>query len=144
MLKINIFNQFNKNQVYKKTIKKILKKAYKHLKIKEKMIVNVILVDNQAIKELNKTYRNIDKETDVISFENDDYIDEIGDIFISIDKTQEQAKNYNHSFERELAFLSVHGFLHCLGYDHLKEKDEKEMFSLQEEVLELSRLRRQK
>jgi probable rRNA maturation factor len=142
MLKINIFNQYNEDKEYNKIINKILKQAYKFLKFKEKMIVNVVLVDNKAIKDMNKNYRNIDKETDVLSFENDGYTTEIGDIFISIDKVKEQATAYNHSFARELAFLSVHGFLHCLGYDHLNKEDELEMFSLQDEILEISKYRR--
>ncbi len=142
MLKINLFNQYDENNEYHKTIQKSLKTAYKFLKIKEKMIINVVLVTDQEIKDMNKTYRNIDKTTDVLSFENDGYTDEIGDIFISIDKCKEQAIAYEHSFERELAFLSVHGFLHCLGYDHLNKEDELEMFSLQDEILEISQFRR--
>lgn len=144
MLKINIFNQYDKKKSYNKTIKKILKTAYNFLNLTEKMIINVILVNNEEIKEMNKSYRSIDKETDVLSFENDDYSDEIGDIFISIDKTLEQAKAFEHSFERELAFLSTHGFLHCLGYDHLTDEDEIEMFSLQNDILEVAKFRRTK
>jgi len=142
MLKINIFNQYDESNQYKKTILKSLKTAYKFLEIKEKMIINVVLVTDQEIKEMNKTYRDIDKETDVLSFENDGFTDEIGDIFISIDKCKEQALSYEHSFDRELAFLSVHGFLHCLGYDHLNKEDELEMFSLQDKILEISKFRR--
>ena len=142
MLKINIFNQYDESNQYKKTIKKSLKTAYKFLDIKEKMIINIVLVTDEEIKEMNKTYRDIDKETDVLSFENDGFAGEIGDVFISIDKCKEQALSYEHSFDRELAFLSVHGFLHCLGYDHLNKEDEKEMFSLQDEILEISKFRR--
>ncbi|MDT8336821.1 MAG: rRNA maturation RNase YbeY [Candidatus Izemoplasmatales bacterium] len=142
MLKINIFNQYNEDKNYTKIINKILKSAFKFLKYKEKMIVNVILLDNETIKEMNKNYRNLDKETDVLSFENDGYTAEIGDIFISIDKVKEQATSYNHDFARELAFLSVHGFLHCLGYDHLNKENELEMFTLQDRILEISKYRR--
>lgn len=142
MLKINIFNQYNDDKEYDKIINKILKSAYKFLKLKEKMVVNVILVNNDSIREMNQNYRNIDKETDVLSFENDGYTSEIGDIFISVDKTKEQASAYEHSFARELAFLSVHGFLHCLGYDHLNKEEESEMFSLQDKILEVSKYRR--
>jgi probable rRNA maturation factor len=106
------------------------------------MIANIILVDNEKIKELNSQYRKIDNETDVLSFENDQGLAEIGDIFISIDKAKEQAKDYEHSFERELAFLSVHGFLHCLGYDHLNKNDEEVMFDLQKQILDNSKYRR--
>lgn len=142
MIKINVFNNYNNQIKYNKVIKKSIKAADKYLKISEKMVINVVLVTNEEIQEMNKNYRDIDKATDVLSFENDDFTNEIGDIFISIDKAIEQAKNYEHNFERELAFLCVHGFLHCLGYDHQTENEEKEMFGLQENILELSKYRR--
>ncbi len=116
-------------------LKNILKTAYRYLKITEKMIINVILVDNETIKELNNTYRKIDKETDVLSFENEEGLFEIGDVFISVDKALSQAEDYGHSFERELTFLALHGFLHCLGYNHLTKEEEKEMFGLQDKIL---------
>jgi probable rRNA maturation factor len=100
---------------------------------------NVIIVDNPYIHKINKEYRNIDKPTDVISFalndspDNDDIL--LGDIYISLDKVREQAKEYGHSELRELCFLTVHGFLHLLGYDHMEKADEEKMFKLQEELL---------
>ena len=103
---------------------------------------SVIIIDNERIHEINKTYRGIDRPTDVISFaleEDENYeVKErlLGDIYISIDKVYEQAKEYNHSIKRELFFLVTHGFLHLLGYDHMTPEDEKEMFSLQEEILD--------
>ena len=106
------------------------------------VLFNVIIVDNNKIHEINKEYRNIDRETDVISFALEDdksfnttEVRMLGDIYISIDKVREQAKEYGHSFKRELYFLSIHGLLHLLGYDHMKEEDEKIMFAKQEEVL---------
>lgn len=109
----------------------------------ENVMFNVIIIDNKEIHELNKTYRGIDRPTDVISFalEDDDTFvktDEriLGDIYISIDKAKEQAIEYGHSLLRELCFLSIHGLLHLLGYDHMKEEDEKVMFGLQERVLD--------
>ena len=102
---------------------------------------NVIIVDNEKIHEINKTYRNIDRETDVISFAlNDDetcnsFVWVLGDIYISIDKAKSQAEEYGHSLKRELSFLTVHGFLHLLGYDHMEKEDEIKMFSLQNEIL---------
>lgn len=103
---------------------------------------NVIVVDNEKIRQINKQYRNIDRETDVISFALEDdktfVIKDyrmLGDIYISIDKVVEQAKEYNHSFKREFSFLALHGLLHLLGYDHMNEEDEKVMFEKQEEVL---------
>ena len=103
---------------------------------------SVIIVDNEKIHEINKQYRGIDRPTDVISFaleENEEYeVKErlLGDIYISIDKVYEQAKEYNHSVRRELFFLVTHGFLHLLGYDHMNKEDEKEMFELQEKILD--------
>ena len=103
---------------------------------------SVIIIDNEKIHEINKQYRGIDRPTDVISFaleEDENYeVKErlLGDIYISIDKVYEQAKEYNHSVKRELFFLVTHGFLHLLGYDHMTPEDEKEMFSLQEEILD--------
>ena len=103
----------------------------------------------ERIKEINRDYRGKDTPTDVISFaiqEGEDFpfdlleLDEdipqdFGDLFISIDKASEQAKDYGHSFERELGFLALHGFLHLNGYDHMTPEDEKEMFGLQKEIL---------
>ena len=144
MLKINFVNQYDDSKEYKKIIAKILRVAAKHLKLKGKNVINVILVNDEEIKRLNGQYRQIDKVTDVLSFENDDYTDELGDVFISIDKAKSQAEEYQHSFSRELAFLTVHGFLHCLGYDHLFSNDEKEMFGIQDEILNKSQFRRTK
>ena len=124
MIKINYINQYDKNKSYKKIIKYILKKAYKDLELIEPAIISVILTNNEEIHELNKTYRNIDNPTDVLSFENDTDLYEIGDVFISIDKIIEQSKALGHSFEYELAYITVHGFLHCLGYDHILDSDE--------------------
>jgi probable rRNA maturation factor len=136
MLKINLINQYDRSdKPYLKTIKTVLKAAYETLKLPKAKIINVILVDNSEIRRLNREYRKLDYPTDVISFENTDEGNELGDIFISVDKALEQAQEYQHSFERELGFLSCHGFLHCNGYDHLNETDELEMFTLQDEIL---------
>lgn len=105
-------------------------------------ICSVILTDDEEVHILNREYRNIDRTTDVISFALNDNgsipgpINVLGDIYISIPKMMEQAKEYGHSEKREVAFLAVHGLLHLLGYDHtLGEKEEKEMFDLQKEIL---------
>lgn len=105
---------------------------------------NVIIINNEEIHKINKEYRGIDRPTDVISFALEDYKDikyendyrVLGDIYISIDKVREQAKEYVHSEKRELAFLAVHGLLHLLGYDHMEKEDEKVMFSKQELILD--------
>ena len=108
----------------------------------EKCLFNVIIVNNDYIHKLNKEYRGIDRPTDVISFALEDEVDNIkldfrvlGDIYISLDKIYEQAKLYNHSFLREFAFLTIHGLLHLLGYDHMVKEEEKIMFKKQEELL---------
>ena len=124
-----------------------MKIAIKKLK-KKNIEFNIIFVDNKYIHKLNKEYRNIDRETDVISFalEEGETFDEpyktLGDIYISIDKVYEQAKEYGHSVKRELFFLVTHGFLHLLGYDHMKKEDEEVMFPLQEKILDNYGVRR--
>ena len=114
---------------------------FNYMNIKDS-VISIIIVDNDYIHKINKEYRGIDRETDVISFalEEGETIDEpiktLGDIYISIDKVYEQAKEYGHSIKRELFFLVTHGFLHLLGYDHLNKEDEEKMFSLQEKILD--------
>ena len=114
---------------------------FNYMNIKDS-VISIIIVDNDYIHKINKEYRGIDRETDVISFalEEGETIDEpvktLGDIYISIDRVYEQAKEYGHSIKRELFFLVTHGFLHLLGYDHMNKEDEEEMFSLQEEILD--------
>ena len=112
-------------------------------------VVNIIIVDNDRIKCINKNYRNIDRETDVISFalEDDDTFIELpirvlGDIYISIDKVKSQASEYGHSEKREICFLTVHGILHLLGYDHMNKDDELVMFSKQAKILDDLDIRR--
>ncbi len=142
MIKLNYINQYDKNKSYKKIIKYMYKKAYKDLNLIEPIIISVILMDDEAIHELNKTYRDIDKPTDVLSFENDSDLYEIGDVFISIDKIREQAKDLGHSFEYELAYIAVHGFLHCLGYDHILDEDEKIMTKKQKLIMKDVKIKR--
>ena len=111
--------------------------------------VSVTFTDNEKIKELNAQYRSIDRATDVLSFPlfDDDFEDEetlaLGDVVLSLEKAEEQAKEYGHSFEREVAFLVVHSVLHLVGYDHeTSAEDEKEMFFRQEEIMKLLKLER--
>jgi probable rRNA maturation factor len=110
--------------------------------------VSISFVDNERIRIINRDYRGKDQPTDVISFALEekgegeieivgaDIPPLLGDIIISIPKAKEQAKEYGHSFMRELGFLAVHGFLHLLGYDHKTEEEEKVMFSKQKDILE--------
>ena len=147
-MKIGLFNETNEDLKEEfKILKSVLKKGLKKLNI-DKCEFNIIVVNNDYIHELNKNYRSIDRETDVITFALEDDktfnpIDRVlGDIYISIDKAHSQAIEYGHSFIREFCFLGVHGMLHLLGYDHMNKNDEKIMFSLQEEILELAGIKR--
>lgn len=140
--KIEIFNQVGEDIPELETVEKVLYSAIEKEGL-EGINFNLIIVDNEYIHELNKNYRNIDRETDVITFalEDDDTmvlpsdVRVLGDIYISIDKARSQAEEYGHSFLREISFLAVHGFYHLLGYDHMTPEDEKVMFGKQEEVL---------
>jgi probable rRNA maturation factor len=109
--------------------------------IEEKHEMNIVFLTKDQIQEMNRTYRSIDKVTDVISFP-DQEEDYIGDIFICLDRAKEQALDYGHSIEREIGFLAVHGYLHLLGYDHHTEAEEKIMFAKQEDILKRASLER--
>lgn len=99
------------------------------------MAITVVFCDNSQIQELNSEFREINKPTDVLTFPENGVNNYLGDIIISLDKVEEQAIEYNHSFERELFFLLTHGYLHLLGYDHKEREEEKIMFTLQEKLL---------
>ena len=140
-MEIGIFNETEEEIKELETIEELMKYALKEENI-EKAEFNIIIIDNERIRKINKEYRNIDRETDVISFALEDEKKEdftktrlLGDIYISIDKAKEQAISYEHSLERELSFLAVHGLLHLLGYDHMTKEDEKIMFTKQKEIL---------
>ena len=144
MSKIEVFNQLDEEIKELDTVLKVLESAVAKEKL-EDVTFNLIIVDNEYIHELNKNYRGIDRETDVITFalEDEDSLvmpedveRNLGDIYISIDKARSQALEYGHGLLRELSFLAVHGFYHLLGYDHMNPEDEKVMFTKQEEVLE--------
>ncbi len=140
MNKFEIFNETDEELDLEEE-KKLIEYALKYKKL-DNVIFNVIFVDNNQIRQINKEYRNIDHETDVISFALEDNKDIdfefgrlLGDIYISVDKMKEQAKEYGHSEKREMAFLTIHGLLHLLGYDHMNKEDEEEMFKEQELIL---------
>lgn len=134
-------------------VKDVLEYAGKYIKLGENTEMSVTFVNNARIQEINKEYRGVDRATDVISFAIEDKADDdfpivmddelaaeipenIGDIFVSVDKVGEQAAFLEHSYERELGFLVVHGFLHLNGYDHMEPEDEKVMFKLQRDILD--------
>lgn len=141
------FLDIEEKKEYIEILNKVLEKCFEEEKLNsEKLYINIVLTNPKNIKEINKQYRNIDKETDVLSFpmfereeltklENENP-DILGDIVISIEKVEEQAKEYGHSFERELAYMAVHGFYHLMGYDHMEENDKKEMREREENILE--------
>lgn len=135
-------------------IKRVLERALKHLNQPSELLeMSLSIVSPEQIQELNKSFREVDKVTDVLSFPTCDNptrgaitvvcedvnpetdLVNIGDIVICMERAKEQAKEYGHSLKRELAFLSLHGLLHLLGYDHVEEEDEKQMVALQKEIL---------
>ena len=146
---IEIFNQTNEEIKELSDVERVLNYAIKKEEL-DSVEFNVIIVDNNYIHELNKTYRGIDRETDVITFalEDDSKVVNgsshrvLGDIYIAVDKAKLQAEEYGHSFLREICFLAVHGFYHLLGYDHMEEDDAKIMFAKQEEVLSECEIKR--
>lgn len=129
-------------------IEELLLFAAKSEQLEEDCELSVTFVSNERIQEINREYRDKDRPTDVISFAMEELGEGeveligaslprvLGDIIISVPKAREQAEEYGHSFMRELGFLSVHGFLHLLGYDHETEEQEKEMFSRQRKILD--------
>jgi probable rRNA maturation factor len=128
-------------------IENLLNFAAEKQNIEDESEVSVTFVTNERIHEINKEYREKDAPTDVISFAMEELGDGevemtgeglprvLGDIIISVAKAKEQAVDYGHSFIRELGFLAVHGFLHLLGYDHMNDVEEEEMFTLQKAIL---------
>ena len=148
MNKYEIINETNEEVSELETIKGLIDFALKYNKI-ENSIFNVIIVDENIIHHLNKTYRNKDSVTDVISFALEDdktFVETdfriLGDIYICLEKTKLQALEYGHSFLRELSFLTIHGLLHLLGYDHMNKEDEEVMFNLQEMILNEYRIKK--
>ncbi|MDR3215247.1 MAG: rRNA maturation RNase YbeY [Bacilli bacterium] len=142
MINVNFVNNYHSSyDEYEEIYHKLAQQTIAFLAIDNyDYDISVTLVNNEFIHQMNNDYRHKDYVTDVISFENDnefifDNYQDLGDVFISVDKAIEQAQAYHHSLKRELSFLFVHGLLHCLGYDHLNKDEEREMFRLQEVIL---------
>ncbi|ANF48173.1 MULTISPECIES: rRNA maturation RNase YbeY [Priestia] len=148
-LVIDFIDETNEvSEEQQKELEKLLEAAAIYENLQEDAEVSVTFVDNDRIQEINHQYRHKNQPTDVISFALEEMGEDemqiigdelprvLGDIVISIPKAHEQAEEYNHSFMRELGFLTVHGFLHLLGYDHETSEDEKEMFTRQKDILE--------
>ena len=134
---------------YKRLIKRAIEETLEEEGFERPCEVSVTLVDNEAIRDMNRESRGIDRATDVLSFPifDEDFDDGeaaiLGDIVLSLEKAEEQAEAYGHSMEREIAFLTVHSMLHLLGYDHEEGKaEESEMFALQEKILTKMKLTR--
>ncbi len=159
-LKINIENEQDKIQIASELediIKKVVNKALEYENITENCEVNILLTDNDEIREINKEQRDIDSATDVLSFpylmtedgellcSEEDYFEGylgLGDIVISLERAKEQSEEFGHSFEREVGFLTCHSVLHLLGFDHMEEEERRVMRQKEEAVLELINLRR--
>ncbi len=146
-MELTIVNQTQSEEwnQYEKDFLMIAEKTEHILKLKDHYCASIILLGEEDIHKLNKEYRNIDKPTDVISFALNDHEDdyeklegenELGDIFINVQAVISQAEEYGHSLRREVCFLFTHGLLHLLGYDHMSEEEEKEMFQLQDVILD--------
>jgi probable rRNA maturation factor len=134
------------NEKQMQQVKDLLQFAADQMKVGNAEL-SLTFVDNPTIHKINLEYRGKDYPTDVISFALEEITEEevpiigedvprvLGDIIVSVPKAVSQAEEYGHSFEREIGFLIVHGFLHLLGYDHMEKADEQEMFALQEDIL---------
>ena len=143
-----VYNGVEPKEDYEKIIEKVLEKCYEEEHLQDsKLIITITLTTPKYIQKINKEYRKIDRATDVLSFpmfekqeidekvnaQNFLYEDMLGDIVISIEKVEEQAKEYGHSFERELSYMVVHGFYHLMGYDHIAQ--DKEVMRAKEETI---------
>ena len=146
-----------KNDKYEDVIKRVVEQCFKEENMEDsKLYISITLTTPDNIHKINKKYRNVDRATDVLSFpmfekeEIDNKIakhdfeheDVLGDIVISIEQVEKQAKEYVHSFEREFAYMLVHGFYHLMGYDHIQEEDKVVMRAKEEKVLEKLEIRR--
>ncbi|GAA0078767.1 rRNA maturation RNase YbeY [Clostridium sp. CTA-5] len=153
------------NEEFIDSLKNVIEFALEQEQVKIPCEISLLFVDNNEIKEINSETRNIDRETDVLSFPMLDYPDKkvfkevyidnkfspsdfdgeelvLGDIVLSLEKALEQSKEFNHSYEREAGYLVVHSVLHLLGYDHIEEDDKKVMRSREEDILNRLDIRR--
>lgn len=142
---ITLINRTNQDlDAYAPLFEQIAGSAEKLLGLSDELELSVTFVRSRTIHVINRDYRSIDRPTDVISFAARDGLDplvaeeetDLGDIFINIDYARRQAVRYGHSEKREICFLFTHGMLHCLGYDHMNEEEERVMFALQDRILD--------
>lgn len=142
------YQEIEQNKIYETIIKQVIDKCFETENLKN-LYISITLTTPENIKKINNKYRKIDKPTDVLSFpmfekeeidlvckENFEGIREaLGDVIISVDQVKKQAKEYEHSFERELAYMVVHGFYHLMGYDHMQEDEKNQMRKKEENIL---------
>lgn len=138
---------FEITEEFEKLFNDVVKESLRYEEFDPECEVSLSIVSNDEIQEINKQFREIDAPTDVLSFplltfedgeqadvnENNEIL--LGDIIISIDKAKAQAEEYGHGLRRELAFLTAHSMLHLMGYDHMEEEEQKEMFKKQDDIL---------
>ena len=151
------FLDIEEKKEYEAIIKKVLKECFQEENLDNtKLYIELTLTTPENIKKINKKFRNIDKETDVLSFpmytpediaegiENNKFKTEdvLGSIVISIQRVKEQAEEYGHSFERELSYMVVHGFYHIMGYDHMTEEEKLQMRKKEENILKKLKITR--
>ena len=141
LMEINYINQSNENswRAYRKHCEPLFQRTLEVLKKDDNVVVNIVMMEPEEIHHYNKEFRNIDRPTDVLSFEDGEIVDgqlNLGDIMISVDHVRKQAGEYGHTLKREFCFLMVHGFLHLYGYDHMTPEDEAVMLALQKEILD--------
>jgi probable rRNA maturation factor len=148
LIEINCVNDQDKIEIPEEIegiLEQVILETLNHEKIDKFCEISILFVDNGKIRDLNRDYRDNDKETDVLSFPQYESIEEIngegefillGDVVISLEKALEQSKEYGHSFIREISYLTVHSILHLLGYDHMKDGEKKIMRDKEEAILE--------
>lgn len=153
---IQFYNETTENITdYERQVREAVAEAVKQEGLSgQSLECSYIFVDDDRIRQINAQYRQKDRVTDVITFAMEDEMEGqvqiigapmprmLGDVFLSLPRTRQQALDYGHSFERELSFLAIHGFLHLLGYDHLVPEEEKIMFEKQEVILNALGIRR--
>ena len=150
------FKEINETDEYNELVDKVVTKCFEEEKLLDsKLYLSITFTNPEEIRKLNKEFRNIDKSTDVLSFpmfekeelkkldNSRQYPEPLGDIVISIEQVEIQAEEYGHSFERELAYMIVHGFYHLMGYDHIEENDKKEMRAKEENILNKLKITRE-
>ena len=152
-----VYKDIKEEPTYESIVKKVFDKCFEEENLQNsKLYITVTFTNPENIRKINKQYRNIDKATDVLSFplyekqeldkkiEQQEFLHEdvLGDVVISIEKVEEQAKEYGHSFERELSYMLVHGFYHLMGYDHIEKKKKKKMREKEEKILDILKISR--